>query len=95
MKQQASPYIAQCSFCNQGLLRFMRCRECDAVVAVCDQCELLWRNLAAVHSNPRCPASGTYPACPACGNAEARWSRLTRLKVDEASLNQYVGGESV
>ncbi len=95
MNQQEFPYIAHCSFCQQGLLRFMRCGECDAVVAVCDHCELLWRNLAAVHSNPKCPATGSFPACPACGNPQARWLRMSRLKVDEASLTHYIAGESV
>ena len=62
MKQKETPYIAHCSFCKQGLLRFMRCRECDAVIAICDECELTWRNIASVHSNPRCPSSGSFPA---------------------------------
>ncbi len=72
----------------------MRCRECDGVIAVCDQCELLWRNISAVHSNPRCPSSGTFPTCPACNTPDARWIRMTRHQVIEASLSQYVGGES-
>ncbi|NLY00183.1 MAG: hypothetical protein GXY83_29140 [Rhodopirellula sp.] len=95
MKEQELPYVAPCSFCNQGLLRFMRCRECDAVVAVCDQCELVWRDIAAVHRNPHCPSSGSYPACPACGHPQARWSRLTRRKVEQADLEPYIGGESL
>ncbi len=95
MTQQESPYIAQCSFCREGLLRFMRCRQCDAVVAICDQCELIWRNIAAVHTNTRCPSSGSFPACPVCGTVDAGWSRLNRHNVIEASLSQYIAGESV
>jgi len=94
MNQPKLPYIARCSFCNQGLLRFMRCRQCAAVIAVCDECELTWRDLAAVHSNPRCPPAGTYPTCPACKTPDAGWSYLDCAKVVDASLTQYMAGES-
>jgi hypothetical protein len=95
MNEKKTPFIAHCSFCGQGLLRFMRCGQCDAVVAVCDQCELTWRNIAAVHSNPRCAASGTYPACPVCVSPDARWQRLDCARVVDACLSQYMAGESV
>lgn len=94
MKHKEMPYITQCSYCKQGLVRFMRCRECDAVIAVCDECELMWRNIASVHSNPRCPSSGSFPSCPACNTPEARWSRLDCAKVVGACLTQYMSGES-
>ena len=94
MEAKKMPFIVRCSFCEQGLLRFMRCRECDAVVAVCDECELKWRNIASVHTNPRCPASGSFPACPACGVADSHWVRLDCAKVVDACLTQYMSGES-
>lgn len=93
MPPEKTPYITKCSFCNQGLLRFMRCRECEAVVAVCEECELVWRNIASVHSNPRCPSSGAFPACPVCNTPEARWQRMTCANVVDASLTQYMAGE--
>ncbi len=94
MNKKARPFIARCSFCNEGLLRFMRCRHCDAVIAICDECELTWRNIAAVHSNPRCPSSGAFPACPACNTPESHWSQLDCAHVVQASLTQYMAGES-
>ena len=41
MSQQELPYIARCAFCENGLLRPMRCSNCDGVVAICDECELI------------------------------------------------------
>ncbi len=94
MAQDRLPYIAQCNFCSQGFIRFMRCRHCDAVIAVCDECELTWRNIASVFSNPRCPSSGSFPACPVCGTQESHWTHLDCAKVVDASLSQYMAGES-
>ena len=61
MTQQESPYIAQCSFCREGLLRFMRCRQCDAVVAICDQCELICAILPPCTPIPAAPPPAVFP----------------------------------
>ena len=94
MNQKVLPYITLCAACSKGHIRFLRCRNCDAVIAVCDQCHLAWRNIASIHSNPQCPASGQFPACPACNTTEARWSQLDHTRVVDACLTHYMAGES-
>ena len=94
MSRQESPYITNCGFCEQGLLRFMRCPDCSAVCAVCDECELIWRDIAAVHQEPACASSSSYPKCPACSTASQTWTKLDAEGVSQAELQSYVSGES-
>ncbi len=88
--QAQAPYITRCGFCGQGLLRFMRCHSCTTVVAVCDQCERVWLDLAAVKDDPNTPASASFPKCPACHSKHAYWSRLTRPEVENSALSRYL-----
>jgi hypothetical protein len=94
MSQKVLPYITHCAMCSTGHIRFLRCRDCDAIIAVCDECRLTWRNLASIHSNPHCPASGHFPACPACNTPEAHWAYLDHERVVAACLTHYMAGES-
>ena len=48
MSTDEIPYICECGFCEEGLLRFRSCPECEAICAVCDECELVWEDIAEV-----------------------------------------------
>jgi len=95
MSTKESPYISTCGFCEQGMLRFMRCSQCDAVCAVCDECELIWKDIAVVHEDPKSESASSFPTCPACDKASERWRKLDRDEVNRAKLHSYVAGESV
>ena len=62
--QDKLPHIARCGFCEQGLLRFMRCHSCTTVVAVCDECELVWLDIAAVKDDPEDAVLVSVPQMP-------------------------------
>jgi hypothetical protein len=89
-QHQEYPHIARCGFCGQGLLRFMRCHSCMTVVAVCDECELVWLDIPAVIDDPQLPSSAAFPKCPACHSKHAYWSRLTRAEVASSGLVRYM-----
>ena len=82
--------IGQCAFCEQGLLRPMRCRSCAAIVAVCDECELIWDDIGKVRADLRTPSSGAHPTCPACGERQQAWELLTRSELDAEGLGDLV-----
>ena len=89
-----TPYVAQCGFCEQGLLRPMRCRSCQAIVAVCDECELIWDDLRAVHDNPKAPSAGAQPNCPVCDKPQVAWELLTRQETVAAGLGDVLQHDS-
>lgn len=88
MNEQESPYVCHCGFCEQGLLRLMRCQHCGIVAAVCDECELVWVDLALVSAEPTSPSSSSFPACPAC-KTEREWQRLTEAAIADADLVRF------
>lgn len=89
MNSENGVYITQCGFCQQGHLRFMRCHSCTTVMAVCDECELIWLDISAVQANPRTPAAAAFPSCPACHSKQPYWSRLSRTEIERTSLSRY------
>ena len=88
-----SPYVASCRFCEQGLLRLTRCDSCKSIVAMCDECELIWNDVAAVREHTGLEASSSFPHCATC-NEDVRWTRLSLEEVKEAGLKRFVIGES-
>ena len=92
-RKQAS-YVARCAVCEDGLLRLFRCCECGTVVAMCDECELIWQDLAAVSSDPTSPSDSAFPACPECERAKAQWQKLTAEEIQHEHLNVYIAGRS-
>ncbi len=63
----------------------MRCHSCTTVVAVCDECELVWLDIAAVKEDPQRRSSAAFPKCPACHSKQPYWSRLTRKEIEKSS----------
>ena len=82
------PYVRTCGFCENGLLRFWVCPAEKRIVALCDECELYWDDIAAVHKDADAPSSGAYPVL------EGEWRAATTEEVEEAGLGSYVRGES-
>jgi len=95
MSKEKKPYVSHCGFCQEGLLRFRQCPACDAVCAVCDECELTWSDIVEVSGNPRAKAAGSFPTCPACGETRKRWPILDARQLRKFGLADYIGGESV
>ena len=94
MSDDEAAYICQCGFCEEGLLRFMRCQRCDEIAAVCDECELVWDDIAEVSEDPAVPSAAAFPSCPACGAKRAKWTQLEDSEIDEAELTDFVAGYS-
>ena len=94
MSHEPSPYVNRCARCENGLLRLYRCAHCRAVAAICDECELLWKDIPEVSSDPDCPSSASFPACPQCGTERSTWTRLDTGEIQRAHLDTYLAGRS-
>lgn len=95
MSNEERPYIESCGFCGDGLLRFHRCTSCDQIVALCDECELMWQDIAALSEDPALPSDTAFPQCPACGYEDAEFAKVTMGEIEEQKLDQFSAGESV
>lgn len=82
------PYVRTCGFCENGLLRFWVSDSEKRTVALCDECELFWEDIAAVYDDENAPSSGAFPVL------KGEWRAGTRDDVEEAGLEAYVRGES-
>jgi hypothetical protein len=89
------PYIGHCSFCGDGLLRFRRCCSCDKIVALCDECELMWDDVEGLSHDTNLSSDSCFPRCPTCGDQNASWVAVPGEELDESGLSQFSGGESV
>ena len=90
MPEQELPYLRSCPFCGDGLLRLYRCGRCSAVVAMCDECELIWRNVAELRRSAKPKSDAAFPACPACHARRVKWYRLSRDEIREAALEDHL-----
>ena len=61
MNKKEWPYIVECSFCGNGLLRPTRCGTCHQTVAICDECELIWTSIEGVFADPKVKSDGCIP----------------------------------
>jgi hypothetical protein len=94
MSRDRFPYVNRCSRCGNGLLRLCRCGNCAAVAAICDECELVWQDVARVSGDAAAPSDAFFPMCPRCRAASWRWTRLNLDAIRAARLETYVAGES-
>ncbi len=90
MSEQPLPYLRSCPFCGDGLLRLCRCGCCDAVVAICDECELIWRDVARASRSAKPESDAAFPACPACDAQRVKWFRLDKAEIRDAGLEAYM-----
>ena len=90
MPDQDLPYVRSCPVCGDGLLRLYRCGRCDAVVAMCDECELIWRDVAEVRRTAMPKSDAAFPACPACEAKRVKWFRLRLEEIRDAGLERYL-----
>ncbi len=94
MNRESTPYVVSCNFCEQGLLRLMRCGLCEHIAAVCDECELAWENVQQVSVDSASASSSSYPVCPSCGESTSEWSKMDMDGIRDAGLSEFVGGTS-
>ena len=90
MPAKELPYLRSCPFCGDGLLRLYRCGRCNAVVAICDECELIWRDVAAASRRAKPKSDAAFPACPACDTKRVKWFRLNKAEIHEAGLETHL-----
>ncbi|MCU0980583.1 MAG: hypothetical protein MUF25_15645 [Pirellulaceae bacterium] len=90
MSEQPLPYLRSCPVCGDGQLQLHRCGRCDAVVAICDECELIWRDAAEASRSAEPKSDAAFPACPACGAQRVKWFRLDRGEIRAAGLEAYM-----
>ena len=95
MSSVVNPYITNCSFCNDGRLRFQRCSSCDTIVALCDECRLMWEDIEQVNHDPNGASDSTYPQCPSCGDKQAAWATVPIEEIDESNLRRFCAGDSI
>jgi hypothetical protein len=94
MSEQKFPYLDQCRFCGQGLLRFWQCGTCGAWLVMCDECELVWADVPTVAGDPTGPADAAYPYCPVCGGVGEQWILANDAAVQAGGWGPYVRGWS-
>lgn len=95
MPRKESPYIVSCSFCENGLLRPMRCESCRQAAAICDECELIWKSIPSVYRHPEEKSDGAFPECPNCQAKIPKWTRLDSEQLAESGLERFVTDVSV
>jgi hypothetical protein len=86
-KELGRPYIAQCQFCGNGLLRFWN--RGGEIIALCDECELFWEDVEAVAADRDTKAAGTYDED---FEVEADFREATAEEIEEAGLTTCIGG---
>jgi len=87
-KRRPPAYICECGFCGNGLLRFWKHK--DAVVALCDECELVWNDIPAVAADPKINATGSFPS----EGDQSDWKKATLKEISKAGFNRHIGGRS-
>lgn len=95
MSAEERPFIGSCGFCSDGLLRFLQCDTCENVVALCDECELMWSDIPGVSDDANLSSDTSYPNCPSCGDIDAEFNFLSMDEVKDEKLEQFVENESV
>lgn len=95
MSANERPFLGNCSFCGDGLLRFLQCETCEQVVVLCDECELMWADVQAVSDDANLSSDSNYPTCPYCGDENGEFIWLSLEDLVDVKLQQFVGGESV
>ena len=90
-QQEEAAYVSSCGFCGNGLLRLWvpNSPDDDRSIALCDECELYWEDIAAVIEDDCAPSSGAYPAL---GGA---WHAASAEEIAKRGLQDFVQGESV
>ena len=85
-------YVCECGVCGNGLVRYWMYRGC--VVGMCDDCELVWSDLAALAKKNTTKAEGSFPGGPDEKGKEGDWKLATHRDVDRADFDGTVAGYS-
>lgn len=87
-KRRPPAFIAQCGFCGDGLLRFWK--HGQKLVALCDECELVWDDVPAVAADQSIDATGSFPS----EGDQSDWKKATLKEISKAGYNCHIGGRS-
>jgi hypothetical protein len=68
--------------------------SCKSVMALCDECELVWANPRSVLQNATVPADGSYPTCPGCRGDLATGHPAIDTELENAGLAAAIAGQS-
>ena len=90
-KNAARPHLGHCPLCEQGLIRVVRCPQCEEWSALCDDCETLWKDPQfALENKP----DSQHPYCPHCHESVKRWIFATYKDLHQAGFDEFIEGTS-
>jgi hypothetical protein len=87
-------YIAVCPYCEQGFLRIAVCRNCQQAVAICEECEAVWKEPRALKSSTSIMADAQHPHCPHCGQSVTTWEFPKAEGIELLGLSDLISGYS-
>lgn len=91
---ELQPYLLSCPCCEQGLIRIGVCSSCDRMAAICDECELIWKEPSEIKSKADAKPDGQHPICPHCGKKVDAWQFPTTQELKTAGLGDLIAGQS-
>ena len=81
-----------CHFCDQGLIGFFRCDDGQTLVLFCDECDMLWLDVAGL-------IAGDWVDCHHIEHTFMHGDRMlklagcaTREEIEAAGLAQHIHG---
>lgn len=88
------PYISECKFCYNGMVRFWLCPNCSSLVGLCDECELIWIDIKGLYENNDKESDGAFPSCPKCKANLADGHFASEKEIDYFGLKKFIKGFS-
>lgn len=80
--------------CEQGFLRIAVCRECNRTVAICDECEAVWKDPLSFKLSSLPNPDAQHPECPHCGETSTHWRFLSAEELKSQGLGDLIAGYS-
>ena len=96
MPNSPRPYISSCPLCEQGLVGIASCPDCAKLVAICDECEAIWRDPRAFVADTSRKPDAQHPECPHCRHEikDKNWRFWSAEKLRANGLGELIAGES-
>ena len=73
---------------SYGNIFLTKCCHCRAILATCEECDILWPDPVAYAKDPTTDCAAHSDRCPACGSQE--FDRATEADVRERGLEGIV-----
>ncbi|WP_166823221.1 hypothetical protein [Thalassoroseus pseudoceratinae] len=91
---EPKPYLRMCPCCGQGMIRIAACDACNDLVAICDECEAVWKEPSQLKQSTSLRPDAQHPQCPHCGHEVRGWRFLTSKELQSAGQSDLIGGQS-